>query len=216
MIVAGAKGLAKELLEIFAQNDDLGNLWFFDNVSPVSTDLLFNRFTILRTFSQAREIFERTGDTSFCLGLGNPLFRQRLAHEFLKIGGKLTSVISRNSDIGSFGTTLGTGCCVLSGVVITASVTIGEGCLINPNVTISHDSELGKFVEVSPGANITGNCSVGDYSFIGSNAVILPKVRLGKNVTVGAGAVVTREVPDNCVVAGVPAVIKRNVSPIEF
>lgn len=216
MVVVGAKGLAKELLEIFAQNDDLGNLWFFDNVSPEFTGLLLDRFRVLRTLPQVQEVFDRTGDTSFCLGLGSPLFRQRLASEFSKIGGKLTSVISRNADIGIFGTNLDAGCCVLSGAVITASVTIGEGSLINPNVTISHDSTLGKFVEVSPGANITGNCSIGDYSFIGSNAVILPKVRVGKNVTVGAGAVVTKDIPDNCVVAGVPAVIRRHVPPIEF
>lgn len=216
MIVVGAKGLAKELLEIFAQNDDLGNLWFFDNVSTESTGLLFDRFRILRTLEHARETFERTGDPSFCLGLGNPVFRQRLTSEFLKIGGKLTSVISPKSDIGIFGTSLGAGCCVLPGVVITSNVTIGPGCLINPNVTISHDSTVGKFVEVSPGANITGTCSIGDYSFIGSNAVVLPKIHVGKNVLVGAGAVVTKDVPDNCVVAGVPAVVKRQIPPIEF
>lgn len=216
MIVAGAKGLAKELLEIFAQRDALKNLWFFDNVSTDVPELLFSRFPILTTLAQVKKIFSETGDSSFCLGLGNPILRQRLANEFTKIGGVLTSVISPNAYIGTFGTSLGPGCCVLHGAVITASVSIGSGCLVNPNATISHDSTLGKFVEISPGANITGNCFVGDYSFIGANAAVLPKVRIGRNVVVGAGAVVTKDVPDNCIVAGVPAVIKREIPSIEF
>ena len=216
MVVAGAKGLAKELLDIFAQCDKLEGLWFFDNVSPDAPDLLFNRFTILRTFGQVEKVFRETGDFSFCLGLGNPLLRQKLAREFTRLGGVLTSVISPKAHVASFGTSLGSGCCVLPGAVITSSVSMGSGCLVNPNATISHDSTLGKFVEISPGANITGHCIVGDYSFIGANAVVLPKVHIGTNVIVGAGAVVTKSIGDNCIVAGVPAVVKRDIPSIEL
>jgi sugar O-acyltransferase (sialic acid O-acetyltransferase NeuD family) len=216
MIVAGAKGLAKELLEIFLQTDALRGLYFFDNLSDDIPEKLFNRFSIIRTFDEAQKIFKQTGDPTFALGLGNPFLRRKLCDQFLEIAGRLTSVISPNADIGHFDTTLGDGCCILPGVVITNSVTLGKGCLLNPNATISHDSALGDFVEVSPGVNVTGNCRIGDYSFLGSNCVILPKIILGKNVTVGAGAVVTKDVPDNCMVAGVPAVVKKRLEPLNF
>ena len=124
--------------------------------------------------------------------------------------------LERAADIGSFGVSIRPGCCILSGVVITSSVQIGQGCLINPNATISHDSILEDFVELSPGANVTGNCKIGGYSFIGANAVVLPKIKIGKNAIVGAGAVVTKDVADNSVVAGVPAVVKKQNPPIEF
>ena len=216
MIVAGAKGLAKELLDIFARRQQLSNLYFFDNVSPDAPDHLFGQFKILRTFDQVEDTFKKLGDFSFALGLGNPVLRQILANQFLKIGGVLTSVISPGADIGSFGVSIRPGCCILSGVVITSSVQIGQGCLINPNATISHDSILEDFVELSPGANVTGNCKIGGYSFIGANAVVLPKIKIGKNAIVGAGAVVTKDVADNSVVAGVPAVVKKQNPPIEF
>jgi sugar O-acyltransferase (sialic acid O-acetyltransferase NeuD family) len=216
MIVAGAKGLAKELLEIFARRNELTNLYFFDNVSADAPEELFGRFQVLRTFDQVREIFKKSGDRSFALGLGNPMLRHKLANEFSKIGGTLTSVISPTAEIGTFGISIGAGSCILSGAVITSSVHIGRGCLINPNTTISHDSALGNFVELSPGVNVTGNCTIGDFSFIGSNAVVLPKIKIGKNVIVGAGAVVTRDVADNSLVAGVPAVVKKKIPPIEF
>ena len=52
--------------------------------------------------------------------------------------------------------------------------------------------------------------AIGDDVWIGGNCTILPGVTIGNNVVVAAGAVVTKDVPDNCVVAGVPArIIKR-------
>ena len=41
--------------------------------------------------------------------------------------------------------------------------------------------------------------------WIGGNVTILPGVNIGNNVVVAAGAVVTKDVPDNCVVGGIPA-----------
>ena len=58
------------------------------------------------------------------------------------------------------------------------------------------------------------NCDthIGDFCVIGIGAIILPGVRIGDNVVVGAGSVVTKDVPANSIVGGVPAkVIKSNV-----
>lgn len=214
MIVVGARGLARELLEIFSQQEALTGLYFFDNVSKDCPEKLFGRFPVIRSFEAAKEVFEKTSDPSFCLGLGNPLLRQQLDQQLSAIGGRLTSVISAKADIGTFDIRIEPGCCILSGAVITTNVKMGKGCLVNPNVTISHDAVLGDFVEVSPGANITGNCRVGAYSFVGANSVVLPKITIGSNVTVGAGAVVTKDVPDNCVVVGVPAKIIKRLAPL--
>lgn len=54
---------------------------------------------------------------------------------------------------------------------------------------------------------------IGDDVWIGANAVVLPGVHIGRHVVVAAGAVVTRDVPDGCVVAGVPATIKKTLAP---
>jgi len=51
----------------------------------------------------------------------------------------------------------------------------------------------------------TNPVTISDDVWIGANAVILPGVTIGKHVVVAAGAVVTKDVPDNCVVGGVPA-----------
>lgn len=48
---------------------------------------------------------------------------------------------------------------------------------------------------------------IGDNCFIGLSAKVMGKVKVGNNVTIAPNAVVTHDVPDNCVVAGVPAKI---------
>ena len=51
----------------------------------------------------------------------------------------------------------------------------------------------------------SGCIEVMNNVFIGSNTIILPNIRIGNNVVIGAGSVVTKDVPDNSVVAGNPA-----------
>lgn len=53
---------------------------------------------------------------------------------------------------------------------------------------------------------------IGKNCIISINAIIMPGVRIGNEVVVGAGSVVTKDIPDNCIVAGNPAqVIKTGV-----
>lgn len=50
-----------------------------------------------------------------------------------------------------------------------------------------------------------GPVTIGSNVFIGVNSIILPGVTIGSNVVIGAGSVVTRDIPDNSIVAGNPA-----------
>lgn len=52
---------------------------------------------------------------------------------------------------------------------------------------------------------------IGKNCFIGARSIILPGVRVGNEVVVAAGAVVTKDVPDNSLVAGNPAVVLKTV-----
>ena len=52
---------------------------------------------------------------------------------------------------------------------------------------------------------------IGNDVWLGDNVTILPDVTIGNNVVVGTGAVVTKDIPDNCVVAGVPEKIIKNI-----
>lgn len=206
MIIVGARGFAKELLENFYGLDVIDNIVFFDNVSTDLPTLMFDRFPILRT---EHEVLEHFGSFNnfFSLGVGAPAVRKKLYQYFTSIGGKPYSSISTGAKIGHFNTKVGEGVSIMNGTTITNDVFIGDGTLINLHCTIGHDCHIGEFCELSPGSKISGNVKLGNGVFIGTNATILPNVTIGNNVVVGAGAVVTKDIPDNTTVRGVPAIV---------
>jgi len=57
-----------------------------------------------------------------------------------------------------------------------------------------------------------GRVTIGDNCFIGERTIILKGVHVGDNCIIGAGSVVTKDIPDNCVAAGVLA---RVISTVE-
>jgi sugar O-acyltransferase (sialic acid O-acetyltransferase NeuD family) len=207
MLIIGAKGFAKELLNILLQNGQ-EKIALFDNVNNDEV-LKYHGFPILKNEIEVRNWFTMAKSNEFCLGLGGSKNRILLSNLITKWGGVLTTVISKNTDISIIDVVIGAGCTICSGVIITSNVKIGMGSLINPNVTVSHDCNIGDFVEVSPGVNIAGNCNIENGVNIGTNATIIPKITIGENSIIAAGAVVTKDVPSNVMVAGVPAVIKK-------
>lgn len=213
MIVIGAKGFAKEVLEVLHQLNETDGVVFYDDVNNDVPEKLYGKFTVLRNINAAKDYFE-SADNRFTIGIGSPALRKFIYDKFTAIGGVLTSTLSPKALIGSYGNSIGNGCNIMTGTVITNDVTIGKGCLVNLNCTIGHDSIIGEFSELSPAVNISGNCKIGSYANIGTGAVILPKLTIGHNVVIAAGAVVTKDLPDNCMAAGVPAVIKKELPPL--
>ena len=81
-------------------------------------------------------------------------------------------------------------------------VHIGRNCIFAPAaMVLTHDASFYLFT----GRYRVAPVHIGDNVFVGYGAIIMPGVRIGSNVVVGAGSVVTKDVPDGCVVAGVPA-----------
>ena len=85
-------------------------------------------------------------------------------------------------------------------------VKIGNHCTITEGVQlITHDGGCWVFRTEEPDLNAFGKIEIKDNCFIGFRSIILPNVTIGPNSVVGAGSVVTKSVPPNTVVAGVPA-----------
>ncbi|MCG2779439.1 MAG: acetyltransferase [Weeksellaceae bacterium] len=206
MVIIGAKGFAKEVLEILHQNNQLEGLAFYDDVNSDLPDVLYSKFPVLKNERQVTEHFQKFGNT-FTIGIGSPLLRKKMLEKFEMLGGQLKSTVSKFSDIGSYDVMIGEGSNILFGAILSNSVSVGKANIIYYNSIITHDVITGDYVEISPGAKLLGRCSVGDFTSIGCNAVILPDVKVGRHVVVGAGAVVTEDLPDHCVAVGIPAKI---------
>lgn len=85
-------------------------------------------------------------------------------------------------------------------------IEIGRDCMIGPYCYLTdhdHGTEPGRLIKEQP---LLGSPTIiEDGAWIGAHATILKGVRIGKGAIVGAGAVVTKDVPANSIVAGVPA-----------
>lgn len=92
-------------------------------------------------------------------------------------------------------------------------ITLGDNCLVGHNVvfaTLNHG-----FAPEERQSMLPAPIVVGRNVWIGSNSTILQGVTIGDNSIIGAGSVVTKDVPANAIVAGVPARFIRSISPEE-
>ena len=115
--------------------------------------------------------------------------------------------------------TIGDKAVIMMGAVINIGAEIGEATMIDMNVVLGGRARIGKNCHIGAGSVIAGVIEppsadpvvIEDEVVIGANAVVLEGVRVGKGSVVAAGAVVTENVPENVVVAGMPAKIIKNV-----
>ena len=123
-------------------------------------------------------------------------------------------------------------CCINNAV---GDVTIGDQTRIGIHCTVIGPVCIGNNVNLAQGITVTAlnhnfkdatkrideqgistkPVVISDDVWIGANAVILPGVTIGRHVVVAAGAVVTKDVPGNCVVGGVPAKVIKEIRKID-
>ena len=215
MIVIGAGGFAKELIDIILDNNKLimKSLYFFDEIDKTKKSLY--GFKILHSIKEVEQVFREISN-EFCLGVGSPKARYNLFKKFEQLGGKPITIISSNSIIGNFDVKIGVGSCIMCNSNISNGVVVGKGTLINADVLAGHDVTIGDFSDISPGVKLTGHSKIGNYVTIGTGASILPKVTIGDNSYIAAGSIVANDIPENSMVVGiVPSRVVSKLSEFE-
>lgn len=108
-------------------------------------------------------------------------------------------------------------CCIATGAEIgpglrishTIGLVIGIGTIIGKNCDVRQNTTFGgNFNKVDAAGR--SKPRLGDNVSVGAGAVVLGPVKVGSNSIIGANSVVTKDVPENVIVGGVPAVIIKN------
>jgi acetyltransferase-like isoleucine patch superfamily enzyme len=157
MLIAGAGGFAKEVLETFMELKTTDRIVFYDDFNLDAPDLLFNKFTVLRSKNDVIDFFNK-GNRQFVLGIGNSINREKLTKLF------------------SSSVTIGIGCIVYFNAIICHDCEIGDYVEISPNATVLGKCKIGSFTQIGSNATILPGIEIGENVIIGAGAIVTKNV----------------------------------------
>jgi sugar O-acyltransferase (sialic acid O-acetyltransferase NeuD family) len=143
-------------------------------------------------------------DVLVCLAVGE---NKQRADFFLRFAASLykENLLHKTALIERY-VTLGISNQVFANTYINAYVSIGDNNIINTGSILEHEVQIGSHNHISVGAIICGRVKVGDRCFIGAGSVIKDGVSICSNVTIGAGATVVKNITEEGVYVGCPAI----------
>ncbi|MBI5302886.1 MAG: acetyltransferase [Chloroflexi bacterium] len=143
------------------------------------------------------------------IAVGNNHLRQQLYTRLRDQGERFFAAIHPSALLARQAT-VGEGCVICAGAIVGTGSTIGEGVILNTACSVDHHNLISAFAHVAPGAHLGGQAQIGQGTLVGIGATVMPRQSVGSWSIVGAGAVVTRPVPSNVTVVGIPARILEN------
>lgn len=151
------------------------------------------------------------GITHFVMGIGgagNNQPRRRLFELALAQGLQPLTLVHPSAVV-SAAATLAGGVQVLARGVVNPGASLGTNVIVNTGAIVEHDCIIGAHVHVASGACLAGGVRVGEGAHIGAGSVTRQGCTIGREAVVAAGAAVVSDVPEQVVVAGVPAVVLK-------
>lgn len=178
---------------------------FYDDNEALQGHVI-NKIVVKGTVQNA---IENEKDCSVFVPIGSNSIRVNLLKQFEAKGFDVPSFVHPKTNIHE-SVNVGNAVYILPGTNIMPLSTISNYVMISMGVNIAHHTIVEKGTFISQGVNVGASLTIKSMSFIGISSTIMTGVCVvGAEATVGAGAVVIKDVPDNAVVAGVPAKILR-------
>ncbi len=208
-IIIGAGTYGQVYAEYLKNNREYEIAGFLDDNSILNGNVI-NGISVLGPVSML-EKYQNRDQIAVFVPIGNNTIRTRILFLARSLGYKTPSYIHETSNIHK-SVTLGDTVYILAASNIMPLSEIKDNVMISMGVNIAHHTIISNNSFISQGSNIGASIKIDEGVFIGISSTIMTGVKeIGKNSIIGAGAVVIRDVPEDSIVAGVPAkVIKIN------
>lgn len=164
---------------------------------------------VLCTTAELSVLQKKYGIEAVYCPIGNNDVRVRILEQAKAYGLKTPCFIDKSAEIAD-GVTIGEGVYILVRATVMPFVKLEDYVMLSMSCNIAHHSVLKKGTFISTGVNFGASIEAEEKSYVGIGATIMTGLhRLGKSCLIGAGSVVVRDVPDNAVMAGVPAKVLK-------
>lgn len=205
LLILGAGGHGKVVSDIASMTGKWDSIAFLDDREDIKAVLGFPVIGKCRDYGSYKETFKYA-----IVAIGKNEVRLEWLQKLSKVGFAIPNIIHPFSSI-SRQCRIGEGTVVMAGVVVNSCASIGKGCIINTSSSIDHDCVLDDGVHISPGVHVGGTVKIGKYSWLCIGSSIANNITIGRSAVVAAGSAVIHDVPDNVMVAGVPATVKKQL-----
>jgi len=211
--IIGAGGFGREVLDIIdAVNQEKPQyemLGYIVDPEYGTPGTIVNAKPILGGFDW---LSRHASSVSVICGVGPSHHRYNLVRRAEALGCRFFSIIHPAAILTRW-VQIGEGTVITAGCILTNQICIARHVHLNLGCTIGHNVYIADFSTLAPGVHISGNVTLAEGSYVGTGANIIEKLKIGEWSIVGAGSTVTKDVPANTTVVGVPArVIKERES----
>ena len=201
--IFGAGGFGREVKMLIDQINEKEPVWHF---AGYYSDDFSNTKVSAKEQLGGMDALNRVSEKLFLvIAIGSPAVKRKIISNISNPNISFPTLIHPNVQIGASNVSIGNGCIICAGNILTVDISMGDHIILNLACTVGHDTMIGDFCSFMPGVNISGEVNIENGVYVGTGAKIINQLQIGEWTVIGAGAVVSKTLPANCTAVGIPA-----------
>ena len=202
IVIVGAGGFGRETAALIRDIDLQDERWnFLGFIDDGKTGTTAEGWPILGDLEHLLRMEPKPAVT---IAIANAAIRERIATRLKEAGFQFPTLVHPTVAVGP-NVTIGEGCILCRGGMLTTNVTIGDFVISNLNCTYGHDTVVEDYNSLMSHTAIAGDVRIGRAYYFGLHCTVINLVDITGGCTFGAGSVVVRDVTEAGTYVGVPA-----------